>query len=278
VGETVGRSKYSSNLTMLIETSNGRLVPFLMTFAPCAVAHFAAMAAQTKLKTSSPFLDSAGSGQKRPRAKTSGLVPARAPKGRCFTYHNTGQCPDGSACSWAATHHCKYCSDSRAHAHGTCPSNPNFKPPLPPVPLPRTTQDNRCPGRWRSFPLAKVEWIEHLLQFRPLRLLAWQAELRNDEDREFLLYVVEHGLSLSNSDSILEPFKCSNYKSAYAAADQVDDALKPDIALNRIFRPFRGEVSPFVHALGAVPKTETSVRVIHDHSRPLGRSLNCHAV
>jgi hypothetical protein len=29
-----------------------------------------------------------------------------------------------------------------------------------------------------------------------------------------------------------------------------------------------------VHALGAVPKTATTVRVIHDHSRPFGRSLN----
>jgi hypothetical protein len=37
---------------------------------PMRMAHFAAMAAQPKLKTSSPFLDSAGSGQKRSREGT----------------------------------------------------------------------------------------------------------------------------------------------------------------------------------------------------------------
>ena len=108
-----------------------------------------------------------------------------------------------------------------------------------------------------------------------MRLCAWQTELRYDEDREFLLYIVEHGLSLtSGTDRNFRPFKCHNYKSAYAARDQVQDALTPDIIENRIFRPFSGCTSSFVHALGAVPKTETSVRVIHDHSRPIGRSLN----
>jgi hypothetical protein len=155
------------------------------------------------------------------------------------------------------------------------PATRTSSPPCPPVLPPRTTQVNRCPGRWRSkFPPAKVAWIEHLLQFRPLRLSAWQEELRDDDDRGFFLYLVEHGLSISKEDSTLKPFRCKNYKSAYAAADQVDDALRPDIASHRIFRPFSGEVSSFVHALGAVPKTATTVCVIHDHSRPFGQSLN----
>jgi hypothetical protein len=145
--------------------------------------------------------------------------------------------------------------------------------PLPTRP-PLTTQDLRCPGRWRSFPPAKVAWIEDLIKDRPLKLSAWQDELRHDDDRDFLLYLVEHRLSLSDENTSLLPFDCHNYKSAYAAADQVHAALAPDISLRRIFRPFNGELSPFVHALGAVHKTATTVRVIHDHSRPLGRSLN----
>ena len=149
------------------------------------------------------------------------------------------------------------------------PEQPGAQPVLP------TTQDNRCPGRWRAFPPAQVSWIESLISLRPLRLCAWQSELRNDEDKNFLLYLVEHGLSLTNgTHQKIPPFKCNNYKSAYAASAQVNDALIPDIRARRIFRPCDGQTSSFVHALGAVPKTESSVRVIHDHSRPMGRSLN----
>ena len=100
-------------------------------------------------------------------------------------------------------------------------------------------------------------------------------ELRNDEDSEFLLYLVEHGLSLTNGYGAgLPSFKCRNYKSAYEARAAVQAALDPDIVAHRIFRPCEGLTSSFVHALGAIPKTETTVRVIHDHSRPMGRSLN----
>jgi hypothetical protein len=82
--------------------------------------------------------------------------------------------------------------------------------------VPKTTQDNRCPGRWRAFPPEQVAWIESLLRLRPLNLDTWQSELRYDEDRDFLLCVVQHGLSLtSESDSHLKPFKCHNYKLAY---------------------------------------------------------------
>jgi hypothetical protein len=51
-------------------------------------------------------------------------------------------------------------------------------------------------------------------------------------------------------------------------------ALKPDIIAQRIFWPTPGVSSSYVHSLGAVPKTESTVRVIHEHSRPIGRSLN----
>jgi hypothetical protein len=91
----------------------------------------------------------------------------------------------------------------------------------------------------------------------------------------FYRYVVEHGLSLtSKNDSHSTPFKCNNYKSAYLSFAQVQIALKPDIIAQRIFRPPPNVTSSYVHSLGAVPKTESTVRVIHDHSRPVGRSLN----
>lgn len=158
------------------------------------------------------------------------------------------------------------------------PTTPTAPPQLPGAqPGPPTTQDNRCPDRWRAFPPAQVEWIQSHIALRPLRLFAWQAELRQDEDREFLLYLVEHGLSLTTgTERNIPPFKCNNYKSANLARTLVNNALEPDIIARRIFRPYTGQTSSFVHALGAVPKTESTVRVIHDHSRPIGRSLNSH--
>jgi hypothetical protein len=156
---------------------------------------------------------------------------------------------------------------------------------MPPVPAPatprlspvrvQTTQDIRRPGQWRLGPTPdKVAWIEALIALRPLDLASWQSKLRDDPDKEFLLYLVEHGLSFTDSGTSLEPFKCRNYKSAYSASHQVIAALADDILRQRIFRPYPGKTSSFVHALGAVPKTATTVRVIHDHSRPFGRSLN----
>jgi hypothetical protein len=149
---------------------------------------------------------------------------------------------------------------------------------MPPVPAPatpssslapaQTTQDIRRPGQWRTcFSSDKVAWIKSLIALRPLDLAAWQCELRGDSDREFLLYLVEHGLSLTDFTTTLSPFRCRNYKSAYLASADVHAALEPDILRQRIFRPFPGDSSQFVHALGAVPKTATTVRVIHDHSR-----------
>jgi hypothetical protein len=145
---------------------------------------------------------------------------------------------------------------------------------LRPLAQAATTQDLRCPDRWRRFAPDKVAWIESLLVHWPLQLEAWRHELRDDEDRDFLLYMVEHGISLTDDCVPLRPFVCRNYWSAYVAADQVQAALQPDIVSHRIFSPFCGERSLFVHALGAVLKTESTVRVIYDHSRPFGRSLN----
>jgi hypothetical protein len=100
---------------------------------PMRMAHFAAMSANAKLRPS--FLDS-GAGSKRARAATSSRVtPSRAPKGHCYVYHNTGACSKAN-CEFATSHRCSFCNGGHAHAPGTCPSNPDFKPPLPPGPAP----------------------------------------------------------------------------------------------------------------------------------------------
>lgn len=98
--------------------------------------------------------------------------------------------------------------------------------------------------------------------------------MRTDPDRDFLLYVVEHGLCLTDETARIAPYNCKNYSSISKHRAHVEAALAPDIVSRRIFSPPAGMSSPYIHALGAVPKTADSVRVIHDLSRPIGRALN----
>jgi hypothetical protein len=238
---------------------------------PLRMAHFAAMSASSKLTPT--FLGDSGGTKKRTRSAPFSRAgkPAKAPPNSCYVYNNTGHCAKFAECKFTATRKCIYCT-----------TGPITMPPVPAPATPilslapvQTTQDIRRPGQWRqSYCPDKVAWIESLIALRLLDLSAWQHELREDSDREFLLYLVEHGLSLTNSNTILSPFRCRNYKSAYLAPADVNAALAPDILRQRIFHPYPGDSSQFVHALGAVPKTATTVRVIHNHSRPYGRSLN----
>jgi hypothetical protein len=81
---------------------------------------------------------------------------------------------------------------------------------------------------------------------------------------------------LTDETTRIEPYRCRNYSSIELHKDKVLGALAPNLEQHRIFRPPSGLTSNFIHALGAVPKTEDSVRVIHGLSRPLDRALNDH--
>jgi hypothetical protein len=156
---------------------------------------------------------------------------------------------------------------------GDLPLPPNS--PLEQVPGPASTiQDIRNPDRWRSFPIGYVRFIAQKLSERPLKFEAWERNLLDDPDREFLLHMVRHGLSLTSVYTQLQPFDCKNYKSAYTNVVMVDEALAPYLEAGRLFIPPLGITSQYVHALGAVLKTATLVRVIHDHLRPYGSALN----
>jgi hypothetical protein len=137
-----------------------------------------------------------------------------------------------------------------------------------------TTQDIWNPNRWRKFSIGYVRFIEQKISERPLKSKAWERNLHDDHDREFFLHIVRHGFSVTSMQTQLQSFDCKNYKSAYANAVMVDDALTPNLEAGRLFIPPPGITSQYIHALGAVPKTATSVRVIHDHSRPYGSALN----
>jgi hypothetical protein len=134
--------------------------------------------------------------------------------------------------------------------------------------LSKSTQDIRCIGRW-------LRCMEAKLAERPLILSGWQTELVDDLDRDFLSHMVEHGLSFDiDEHTVLKPFDCKNYTSAFTNATMVREALAPDLEAGRLFEPPINITSSYIHAIGAVPKTAHFVQVIHDHSRLYGFALN----
>ena len=47
-----------------------------------------------------------------------------------------------------------------------------------------------------------------------LRLTAWEEELQDDEDREFILSGITHGFDIIDKEAVPKPVQCDNHKSA----------------------------------------------------------------
>jgi hypothetical protein len=88
---------------------------------PMRMAHFATMAASRASKPGHTFFD-LGTGNKRPAA---GNLRGPPRSRRWFTWHNTGACDQGAACPYVKGHKPCPCGDTRVHAPGACPNNPN---------------------------------------------------------------------------------------------------------------------------------------------------------
>jgi hypothetical protein len=98
-----------------------------------------------------------------------------------------------------------------------------------------------------------------------------------DPDRDFLLRPVQHGILPLPDSSVLQPFAVPNYTSALEEAARVSAGLDEEVQQGWVI-PVPPAFSAFVHPLGVVPKPDGGIRVIHDHSVPLGQSLNDHQV
>ena len=115
-------------------------------------------------------------------------------------------------------------------------------------------------------------WQQAVWAARPLNAPLFHKLLACDVDRDFLLGVVDNGVLLVPELSALEPFAIPNYKSALEASHEVQTGLQEEVQ--------RGWVIPvasppkYVHPLGVVPKPTGGIRVIHDHSVPIGACVN----
>jgi hypothetical protein len=193
VGATAGLLKHLSNLILPTGCSSGPPGHLLTFFAPCAWRTLRLWLPPGPVNLVRPFLiQGPATNARRLATRAAILGVAGASPGTTPGHATRGQHAHMSRATNpapAATPECTPRVPAPTIPAGTTIARAQAVPGL-------TTQDNRCPGRWRAFPPEQVAWIESLIKLRPLNLATWQSELRNDDDRDFLLYVIQHGLSL----------------------------------------------------------------------------------
>ena len=124
---------------------------------------------------------------------------------------------------------------------------------------------------------------DHIEDFKHLQTIpkvttcidAWNLELTDDLDRDYLLDGLTEGFNIIDSDLMPHSMKRSNYKStAGVNKAKVETRIREEIEKgNYVVCDMKPRVCS---ALGAIPKGENAVRLIHDLSRPDG-GLNAFA-
>ena len=95
-----------------------------------------------------------------------------------------------------------------------------------------------------------------------------------DEDSHFILDGVYNGFRAVDKDAFVPIYDQTNYNSCYSDANysKMNDILSRELNMGKISAT---SVKPCqIHALGAIPKPNGSVRHINDCSRPVKTSVN----
>jgi hypothetical protein len=104
----------------------------------------------------------------------------------------------------------------------------------------------------------------------------WEAELEGDPDKDFLLSGIKCGFPLIDNEAELpcSSVEVANYKSATSPSviSRVEAQIKAELAEGNYIAT--SEKPIIISALGAIPKSDGGIRLIHDASRPEGHSLN----
>lgn len=133
----------------------------------------------------------------------------------------------------------------------------------------------RLPAWWQLLPDSVVPAIMQAKSQWPLSYDEWLAAgFSVDHDWEFLSYVLLHGAPICALDCLPGPFKVANYKSFAENETAARSILAEEFEAGYLLVPPQGCSARFLHPLGCVPKKLGSVRIIHDLSAPVGRSVN----
>ena len=106
----------------------------------------------------------------------------------------------------------------------------------------------------------------------------WEKELVGDPDREFLLKGIRNGFHIIDQTCNLKPVCQNNYKSATCpeAKPMVEKQILTEIEEGNYVKVDKKPT--IVSALGAIPKPDGGIRLIHDGSMPEGHALNDYAM
>ena len=110
-------------------------------------------------------------------------------------------------------------------------------------------------------------------------LPTWENELLHDPDRDYLLNGLRFGFTITSTSRDIDPVYCTNYKSATCVENRsyVEKQIVKELSLGRYAV---SSIKPtIVSALGAIekPGAPHQFRLIHDASRPYGKSVNSYA-
>lgn len=119
--------------------------------------------------------------------------------------------------------------------------------------------------------------LDGVTKMRPqFNISVWERELETDYDKEFILGEINSGVHLVNTHHKPKPCFMENYPSAKLHAEQVEAEIKKELAEGRY--SIVTEKPDIVSAMGAIPKSDGTVRIIHDCSRPAGSAVNDYSI
>lgn len=127
---------------------------------------------------------------------------------------------------------------------------------------------------WRMLPSPIAGFIDSVRALWPLKQQVWQHRLAHDSDWPFLSRVLSDGVGIVHPSAVPPVTDPKNYSSFLLATEGCSSVLRSESERGLIVAAPEWMSQYWIHPLGAVPKKNGTVRIIHDCSAPQGLSLN----
>ena len=136
-----------------------------------------------------------------------------------------------------------------------------------------------CSRLWQEPPSHDTYHRKKLgIEVRPtpgLQLSAWEEELKDDPDRDFLLNGIKFGFDIIDAEQNIQPVNSDNHPSAKPSGQFYDKASAQVLKEIEVGNYVICDKAPtIISPMAVVPKPDGEVRLIHDCSRPIGSSVN----